>query len=807
MDLLRSKKGQGAAIGAWLRAIPGRAVGHVNNNRFFYIVLVLYFITFLFDSLLAFGGAYFRLMTYLGFAVLVSFFAFTSHAERGVTYPQLVMAVIMFLLPWALRWFALFPTKVGIIMIFAFLVWLFIIDFSIPHDRSWVDIAVSILFILCVFSFIYWIMPQDYIQTVAEETLGIEVEYEAISAWESVVLAKDLIWSGIKDLFTKTSDELAEQFQRQVAYATGDLYVSKVDKAKQGPVGIFLENLQPSSQAFLENEPVTVWATLRGQSNAIDEEKELSLTVSCAANDLDDKSKRGIIDHVNTDDVLELKFRGYDETDLQCRFDGGKMSKGFNKVLFTSDFNFTTFSYLKTYFISDKKNIELRSQNIDPFDEFKIADRQPQTEYSEGPVSVAIGIGPKPIETGTGAGRVAMVSFSPTLDNRVKFGVTLGNRWGGKIKKVNDFKISLPNSLKIEYCDHGISARPCSGSECTENYNTVYALTQDSMDSINNEFKTLSFELWGMKFKGLSAPFFTFNCFLTPANSEEEVLGNYIVASHYIKAEVDYIYSIEAQKPVNIVKGYIAECKDDSDVGKQCGQNKVCTKKADNTYSCLSICDYKAVKKEDGIDETWSCKSGIEANYCKTHQAECKLGLCPGTEVCIKAGGATAEQDQLCVDSETKAVKPDGTDCGLNMQCSAGKCKSLCELQKGFNGWSCQQITAADCDASPSGCTRNLCPGALYCASPNFVTDLGKVTVAQCQTDADCGAGYLGCDSNICIPLCEKNKYLPEDDPNHIPDNFQCQVDITNWCAQNPDYCKSGLCPPIGGKQAFCAIK
>ena len=340
---------------------------------------------------------------------------------------------------------------------------------------------------------------------ISEETFMSITEKSAIGMAKFIGFFKDWkpfsAWRGMWD--------------RNVAYATGGYFTGQVEESSEDErLGIYIENIASADPVIMEGNKVTIWADIRGKT--IDE--EVDITMDCKA----DKGNENKIS-----EPKDITIYTYEEDYLNCEF--SELPKGAVKVTFTADYNFKTMGYVKAYFMDQERLRALRSQDRDPLMEYDIRDKNPTAVYSNGPIRLGMGtVEVHPISVGYDDEKVSRV------------GITLENKWEGKIKGVEDFEIQVPASMELRECDHEMEqVTPescldlCRGNEeCEEecfDYN-FYSLKEEE----KKRFKDID-------------DFVTVKCFLY-TNSKNDLLGNAPISTKYIRTVVDYNYSSEAYK-------------------------------------------------------------------------------------------------------------------------------------------------------------------------------------------------------------------------------------------------------------------
>jgi len=423
--------------------------------------------------------------------------------------------------------------------------------------------------------------------------------------------------------------------KRQLAIATGDYYTGQVDKSQTQPLGVYLENLQGASPTFFEDESVIVWASIRARTldpeNPIDEIK-----VSCVAYKDTARPKYGDAspEETSTNFFILEGITETEEQDLVCEFEKGIIRRGSRKVTFDAEFDFSTMSYLKNYFIDVERKRSLVREGIDVFDEYGITDKQPVAIYSPGPVMV----GMETTEPMVGVRNNAKFRLGITIDS--------APQWKGHIKKINNLIIKVPNSVSLALCDANIKSTKCEGDyagECEDGrYKRIYIVPQEQSKKGRR----------GLSNVKPGVPF-TINCNVNVDNAAG-LLGNVPVSTQYFKTTVDYVYELEQDVIVQMEKplllpiyqkiSYMAE-----DMGidpflalglAQHESKMIQSAKSDSKPPAYGIMQVRETTANDICTDSWEdIKENADANI-----------LC-GLQVLKKyyeTWGKTGNQDPLC---------------------------------------------------------------------------------------------------------------------------------------------------------------
>lgn len=314
-------------------------------------------------------------------------------------------------------------------------------------------------------------------------------------------------------------------------------YNGQVDQNAEERLGVYITDIKTSQEEFFTDEPVAVWATVEAKSFG---KEDITINTNCYA-----KIK---------DDIKEAKtnpetFKIYDYTvqDIDCSFDRNIFPEGSHSVVIEAVFNFQTLSYLKTYFIDKTRALALKRENIDILHNYGITDKNPVAVYTNGPVSIGLGLG-SPLK---------MVDESDT--SLMYLGVTISNQWEGVIRKLNSITIIVPSSIEME------------GSECSH-----YKFEKIDCSSLNKDDENWcdderynvyrSAEGSSLNEKQISN-FKTFRCPFRIVNPQE-LLGDTPITIDYFKVKADYEYNLSKSTTIRVVES------PDSKKTKQSGETK-----------------------------------------------------------------------------------------------------------------------------------------------------------------------------------------------------------------------------------------
>ena len=330
-------------------------------------------------------------------AALVSFLAYFWPYLNAISLPAVkpVMSILLFFTPvWV--WYLLFKTDLS----------------SESRIFSWIGLAYIFFWM--------FILMMNLTGGVQNYSAQSGIKYVGVGPQAAVEYFRDSIGKGV----TFFKETLPGEYQKSLQYAqTGEIYTGKVDEAAGKQLGVFVDNFKPSEALFYHNTPVTVFGTLRAETL----EAPIDIKVDCIADKELEKDK---IFPRDTFQVLT-----FEEQDIDCVFNPGKLSAGTHSIAMNVDFSFTTRSYIRSYFMDQERLREYKRKNIDPLQ--GIAEKTPVAVFSQGPVAIGMDLGSVPIGIKSG-------EPGPT------WGITLQNAWTGKIKTISGVYLYIPKGLAID---------------------------------------------------------------------------------------------------------------------------------------------------------------------------------------------------------------------------------------------------------------------------------------------------------------------------------------------------------------------
>ncbi len=274
--------------------------------------------------------------------------------------------------------------------------------------------------------------------------------------------------------FERTKRAIRNFWEKQLEAATGGLYQAQVEDNKYEPLGVYIEDVKAVQPRFYEREPVTLFGTLRSKTLSD------AVLVNFSCYKWTDKNERIPANLISPD----RGFLVYDleDVDFECTFDPADLTaaqrvpadmdiedykknllfeSGTRTVTLETAYNFMTSAYQKAYFMEHDRYRAMVREGIDPLVQYKIADRNPVTIFTNGPVKIALNIGQ--------VIRVQKKNLNDVINIPTILSIQLENRgqineegilgeFEGKIKEITELVVLLPRGLVLT--EDGGSCQP-----------------------------------------------------------------------------------------------------------------------------------------------------------------------------------------------------------------------------------------------------------------------------------------------------------------------------------------------------------
>ncbi len=396
--------------------IFGAATGH-GASRFNYIAFfIMAFAVHIVDWSYGFGGLdNMRIFLHLSMAVLTWIFIFWDSKNMTATLKSLIMLIGVAMVAYYFPQLGLFlrakiPSLTALHALDIILnpiihpLWVYfgVIAFKDKDETASMLLVWIVIFWTFYLLFAFTAGPNINDSHYTQSRLT-QKEYDTL--WEVYTrFAKGLeLWT--KKILIEIPQKVEEEWQKQIAIATGDYYVGQVDAAAKAPLGISIHKVSPGEPYYSEGDPVTMWATISAFSTG----DAIPVIVQCSrGSDFTKSEDLGLVDYEvgyvppgsenspsirpnMTEDVFYLE--NFEKTDVSCTFNNqtGYLPRGKTSVFFDVQFPFKTIAYQKVYFMDIEKKRALQAENLDPLAVYGIVDKEPTTVYSQGPLMIGIG--------------------------------------------------------------------------------------------------------------------------------------------------------------------------------------------------------------------------------------------------------------------------------------------------------------------------------------------------------------------------------------------------------------------------------
>ena len=401
--------------------------------------------------------------------------------------------------------------------------------------------------------------------------------------------------SFMETAFGKTKDVIASQLD----VATGGLFRGIVEKNQYESLGVYFANVKPADPRFYNDEPVTIWGTIRSKTY----QEPVIVNFKCFRWK-DNKRIPAEKYMPDTFPVFQLE-----ESDVECTFqqkEGSQLDLGYNTIIFSAEYNFATNAYQKAYFIDRERYRAMVRENLDPFTEFGIKDKKPASVSTNGPVEIGINMQPL---TGVSSTYQVAPTLGVSLFNRKEIqdkDKRLITKWEGKIKNVAELIILTPPGVVIpnigecekekfkdgkcpcnrpfktykvgdcedsckkqvkEPCDNSCTTKDSAGTiktdencikECDStakkcNKECTFLFTPDPGEgSADQKYNAYALDVEAITYRDEYKDIDKFKTFLCRIEPKPEVLGNSPITTRYFRVRARYNYLLENSVKITV---------------------------------------------------------------------------------------------------------------------------------------------------------------------------------------------------------------------------------------------------------------
>ncbi|MBI2654630.1 glucosaminidase domain-containing protein [Candidatus Woesearchaeota archaeon] len=278
---------------------------------------------------------------------------------------------------------------------------------------------------------------------------------------------------------------LGQYIERQLEYATGGLYLSSVEKNQFEPLGVYFDRVRQAQPRYYKDEEATIWATIKSRTLS----DPVIVRFNCFRYSKNNERIPLLLNDGTAKDgkiIPDKPFEVFtlEDKDVECTFNKDTFNVGTQTLTLSAEYNFETSAYQKVYFIDKARQRAMIREELDPLKEFGIADRNPRTVFTNGPVEIGVDVQhPIPISADPIADDPISPAIGIRLANRDKItdkdGKPVGE-WQGKILWINELWIIVPNKIKID----GENCKPVAFTEigvndCIKSCDKIVDVTND----------------------------------------------------------------------------------------------------------------------------------------------------------------------------------------------------------------------------------------------------------------------------------------------------------------------------------------
>ncbi|MBW2974926.1 hypothetical protein KY366_04375 [Candidatus Woesearchaeota archaeon] len=360
--------------------------------------------------------------------------------------------------------------------------------------------------------------------------------------------------------------KIVAEYQEGMEYATGGYYQGKVEENQdpRNELGVHIENLEAADKQFYQNEQVVIWGDLRARTL----EEPINVSISCEAGGVN-----GTIVPAELGGEKGYEIEKLEEIPFECVFDReNRLKAGTQTIKVKTRFSFQTYGYLKAYFMDIERMRALRREDVNPLKEYGI-EETPKAIYTNGPVKLGMG---------TISSLVGLNRESGTDSAGYSYiGVTVQPQWLGRIEKITNITIQIPEDMDISDYKSGTFCREGFEPIGSNEGNTIYKITNAEINRIKIPITT---------YKSWRCPIDI------PKDKVNNILGNTPVAVHYYRAGVSYVYEIE--KSISVFIKNVPEYQEEF---------KGCKTECNDSDGCRCMSDECCVPKEGIITKGYTC--------------------------------------------------------------------------------------------------------------------------------------------------------------------------------------------------------
>lgn len=432
-----------------------------------------------------------------------------------------------------------------ILYLFLYMPWVSYILFVQNSVNGWFkDLAGFFLIIFLLFVVLGVLAGQGFLQRQQfTEGASLRGEFSTL-ARENWALIINATVTGVERAQNRSDDVFR--------YATGS-YEESVDRDSQiQTLGLRFKELLLSNPdgTYFQGDAVSAWGVL--ESRSLD--RAINVNASCLVD-------RRLGPNLWVEGIVnnpQFTIHDLDYRDITCSFPRHTFPdvKGHTLEIF-ADFDFTTNSYLRRYFISQQDFTNLRSNNIDPIQFYNIPRSDETGRFTNGPIELSL------------IKHNLLQSIERDTDFIIGIRVDVNRRmgWtGGQLLDIQNLVISLPSGLRIKQdrdgymCSHSFVNYPSDQcyADCLARH-TAERCMDTCGEHVMYQLESTDFELSrenGIDF--VKTPLI-FTCTVEVVNTADVIGRQSPIGIGNFRATADYRFRTSVEKPFRIIErtGYV----------------------------------------------------------------------------------------------------------------------------------------------------------------------------------------------------------------------------------------------------------
>ena len=269
---------------------------------------------------------------------------------------------------------------------------------------------------------------------IAQNSLGRTAINKLITAWKSL---PGFARQGYQDATTRTRDIWNQTVNPD--------FETEVEKTQDQDVGIKIERIEDTGGKHFIHHPLLLHSVIHAKT--LDEPIPMSLacTADRTRNDLE-------VDAYGSVQNPNAVITSVQSVPFVCQFAPGQLEDRTYSIEFLATFPFTTSSYVRRYVIDESRYFSMTTQDIDPFEQYEITDKDPDPVYTQGPVR----LGAKTLDP--------LIILPPNKQKPVHFQLKLENGpgWQGSINDIHYLNFMIPKGFKVAKKQNAPSELDCT---------------------------------------------------------------------------------------------------------------------------------------------------------------------------------------------------------------------------------------------------------------------------------------------------------------------------------------------------------